>query len=112
MFEHDPDVTRARTPPARIYTDPAVAALERERIFARTWQLVAHTGQLGERGDYVTAEVAGQPIVITRDAGGLRGFHNVCMHRAGPVAVGCGRRQTLQCRYHGWTYSLAGKLVR
>jgi choline monooxygenase len=112
MFELDPDVARARTPPARIYTDPAVAAVERERIFARTWQLVAHTGQLGERGDYVTAELAGEPIVVTRDAEGIRAFHNVCKHRAGPVAVGCGRRQTLQCRYHGWTYSLAGRLLR
>jgi choline monooxygenase len=44
------------------------------------------------------------------DAASLRGFHNVCLHRAGPVASGCGRRRTLQCRYHGWTYNLDGSL--
>src|SRR5690606_31341310 len=50
-------------------------------------------------------------IVVLRDGDALRGFHNVCLHRAGPVAQGCGRRKTLQCRYHGWTYSLDGSLL-
>src|SRR5262249_16175999 len=36
---------------------------------------------------------------------------NVCRHRAGPVAAGCGNRKALQCGYHGWSYSLAGKLL-
>jgi choline monooxygenase len=34
------------------------------------------------------------------------------LHRAGPVAHGCGKRQTMQCKYHGWTYSLKGELLR
>jgi choline monooxygenase len=51
-------------------------------------------------------------VAVVRDGDALRGFHNVCLHRAGPVAHGCGRRQTLQCRYHGWTYSLKGELLR
>ncbi len=42
----------------------------------------------------------------------LRGYHNVCLHRAGPVATGCGKRQTMQCKYHGWTYNLRGELLR
>ena len=49
---------------------------------------------------------------MLRDGEQLRGFHNVCLHRAGPVAQGCGRRNTLQCRYHGWTYGLDGTLLR
>ena len=28
------------------------------------------------------------------------------------MAQGCGKRNTLQCRYHGWTYDLEGTLVR
>jgi choline monooxygenase len=28
------------------------------------------------------------------------------------VAVGCGKRKTLQCHYHGWTYNLQGDLIR
>ena len=42
----------------------------------------------------------------------LRGYYNICLHRAGPVAEGCGKRQSLQCKYHGWTYGLDGTLLR
>ena len=42
----------------------------------------------------------------------LRGYHNVCLHRAGHVATGCGKRQTMQCKCHGWTYNLRGGLLR
>ncbi|MCI0446768.1 Rieske 2Fe-2S domain-containing protein, partial [bacterium] len=34
-----------------------------------------------------------------------------CRHRAGPVAAGKGNRKSLQCRYHGWTYGLDGRLL-
>ncbi|OYV69309.1 MAG: (2Fe-2S)-binding protein, partial [Gemmatimonadetes bacterium 21-71-4] len=111
VFPFDPDITRAATIPARLYNDPVYLELERERVFAHGWQLVARAEQLARSGDYVTAEVGVESIVIVRDGDALRGFHNVCLHRAGPVAQGCGRRQTLQCRYHGWTYSLAGGLL-
>ena len=112
-FEHDPELARARTLPARLYTDPEILALERERVFGRTWQLVARADQLDAPGKFACAEVAGESIVVTRDGHGvLRAFHNVCLHRAGPVASGCGQRKTLQCGYHGWTYGLDGRLVR
>jgi choline monooxygenase len=111
-FTFDPDVRRAQTIPSRLYTDPVYLELERERIFARTWQLVARSEQLAETGDFLTASIGDESIVIVRDGDTLRGFHNICLHRAGPVADGCGRRKTLQCRYHGWTYTLRGELLR
>ncbi len=49
--------------------------------------------------------------MIVRSADGLRGYHNVCPHRAGPLARGCGKRKTIQCGYHGWTFTLDGKLL-
>jgi len=112
VFPFDPDITRASTIPARLYNDPVYLELERERIFAHTWQLVGRTEQLSDVGSYFTAEVGHDAIVVLRDTAGLRGFYNICLHRAGPVATGCGRRQTLQCRYHGWTYSLDGTILR
>jgi choline monooxygenase len=112
IFPFDPNIARAATIPARLYNDPVYLELERERVFAHTWQLVARAEQLREKGDYVTVEVGLDAVVIVRDDGGLRAFHNVCLHRAGPVAYGCGRRQTLQCKYHGWTYTLGGALLR
>jgi len=111
-FAFDRDITRASTIPARLYNDPTYLDLERDRVFGRSWQLVARAEQLAESGAYVTAEIGNEALVIVRDGEVLRGFHNVCLHRAGPVASGCGRRQTMQCRYHGWTYDLAGRLVR
>jgi choline monooxygenase len=111
-FPFDANIARAATIPARLYTDPVYHELERDRIFARTWQLAARTEQLQRTGDYVAVEVGGERVVLVRDGDAVRGFHNICLHRAGPVAEGCGRRQTLQCRYHGWTYDLTGGLIR
>jgi choline monooxygenase len=106
------DLARASTLPARCYFDPEIASLERDRIFARTWQPVARREQLSRPGDFVAVEAAGEPIVLVLDsAGEVRAFINVCRHRAGSVAEGCGNRQTLQCSYHGWTYALDGRLL-
>jgi choline monooxygenase len=112
VFPFDPDIRRASTIPARLYVDPVYLALEEEKVFGRTWQLVGRAEQVAETGQYFTAEIARESIVVLRDGDALRGFHNICLHRAGPVAQGCGKRQTLQCRYHGWTYRLDGGLLR
>lgn len=112
IFPFDPDIKRASTIPARLYVDPVYLELERERVFAHTWQLVGRLDQVAGHGTFFTAEIGNDSIVVLRDGHTLRGFHNVCLHRAGPVAHGCGKRQTLQCRYHGWTYTLAGELLR
>ncbi len=84
----------------------------RERIFSATWQVVGRHDQVAKPGDYFTTEVAGEPLLIVRDADEkLRGFYNVCRHRAGPPAEGCGTRKVFRCGYHGWTYGLDGSLI-
>ncbi len=106
------ELASATTLPAFAYTDPAILAAEQERIFRRCWEPVGNAVDVAAPGSFLTAEVAGAPIVVTRDGSGmLRGFFNVCRHRAGPVAVGKGARKSLTCRYHGWTYALDGRLV-
>lgn len=106
------DVARASTLPAFAYTDAAILAAEREKIFAKTWQPIGRAEDVATPGTYLTGEVDKKPIVVTRDAGGeLFGFYNVCRHRAGPVAIGKGARKSLTCKYHGWTYDLAGRLA-
>ena len=99
------------TPPASFYIDPARLTRERDDVFVRSWQLVGRVEQLAEPGDYFTTQLGKEPLLFTNDGGTLRGFYNVCRHRAGPVAYGCGRAQRLSCRYHGWTYDLSGQLV-
>src|SRR6266404_7329796 len=110
--EIDPDIAHAWTLPARFYFDPEVFHRERESIFCRTWQVVGHSDQLANPGDYITTEIAGEPLLLVRNANReLRGFYNVCRHRAGPPATGCGSRKVFRCGYHGWTYGLDGRLL-
>ncbi len=100
-----------RTIPWSWYVDAAVLELEQERVFDRAWQYVAHAGQLGEPGSYVATRAGRLPVLVVRDrAGALRAFLNVCRHRGSLVCTGAGRRETLQCPYHAWTYDLDGSL--
>ena len=119
----NPQVECAETLASHFYTDPAVLAREKEKIFLHTWQLVGtHSQPCGEVNgvkrtiadpeSFFTFDVAGEPIVVTRDESGtLRAFSNVCRHRAGPIAQGPGCKHVLQCAYHGWTYTLDGRLI-
>ena len=102
----------AWTIPAPWYVDERVMELERRTVFARSWQFVARVDQLQEPGQYVTAEIAGEPMVIVRGNDNvLRGFFNVCRHHATAVMTEPqGRAHQLRCPYHGWTYSLEGEL--
>jgi choline monooxygenase len=105
-------VERASTLESKYYVDPSVFLLERERIFCRTWQCVGYAEQVAAAGQYFTFDLAGEPLLIVRGGDGtLRGFYNVCRHRAGPPAEGCGTRKAFRCGYHGWTYALDGKLL-
>jgi choline monooxygenase len=111
-YDFEPKIERAATPPSRFYTDPKALELEKINVFYRTWQLVARVGQLPDPGCYMTVDVCGESVLLVRDRGGvLRGFFNVCRHRGGPVAEGSGCRSAFQCAYHGWTYSLEGRLL-
>ncbi|MEX2136601.1 MAG: aromatic ring-hydroxylating dioxygenase subunit alpha [Chloroflexota bacterium] len=104
-------LSRAATLPSRYYLEPANLEREKELVFGRTWQLVARAEELQRVGDFVPVTILDEPIVITHGLDGeLRGFYNVCRHRAGQVALTRGNRKSLQCRYHGWTYGLDGTL--
>jgi choline monooxygenase len=98
------------TLPAGWYTDPYVYARERRLIFARNWSVLARADQVANPGCYSAGYVAGWPVFVVRDSVGvLRGFHNFCRHRAGPVISGSsGHCDLLRCPYHGWTYGLDG----
>jgi len=106
------EIARAWTLPAALYTDPAFFGEEKDKIFSRTWQDVGHASQVSNPGDYFTTELIGEPLLFVRGGDGrLRGFYNVCRHRAGPPAEGCGSRKIFRCGYHGWTYGLDGALI-
>jgi choline monooxygenase len=106
-------IAAPRTAPAAWYREPRYWAAERARIFAPSWQFIAHESMLAQTGAFVADTLAGWPVLVVRDeSGALRGFHNVCRHRAGPL-VGSERGAcdgALVCRYHGWRYMLDGRL--
>lgn len=104
-------LSEALTLPAAAYVEPDMHAVELRQIFAHSWQPVARASQLQQPGDQVVADVAGKPVLVVRgNDGELRGFFNVCKHRAGPLALANGNSRQLQCKYHGWTYTLEGQL--
>lgn len=100
------------TLPATWYSDPEVWALEKERIFARTWQFVGPVAWVEEHGAYFAARAGHIPVVVVRDGDEVRAFVNVCRHRAHLVVQGRGQRNSLQCPYHAWTFGLDGCLER
>jgi choline monooxygenase len=95
------------------YRDPQITELEEQRIFARSWQLVAHVSRLPNPGDYLTSTAGSQPVLVLRDeAGELRAFRNVCRHRGSRLLSGSGQcGKAIRCRYHGWTYRTDGQLI-
>jgi choline monooxygenase len=93
------------------YSDPEILRREQERIFRSAWQYVGHLGQLPEPGTFFAGRAGRTPVVVTRARDDVvRAFVNVCRHRGFVVAEGEGRRETLQCPYHAWTYGLDGCL--
>jgi choline monooxygenase len=109
---HIEPIERAQTIPASWYITPEFHALDREAIFSRDWVYVGHANQIPGSGDHLVAGVAGNPILVVRNAHGqINAFYNVCRHRAGPLATqnGCGAKM-LMCQYHGWTYTFDGQL--
>jgi choline monooxygenase len=99
--------------PGAAFNDPDFLALENERLFARTWVAAASMSDIPEPGDAVLVVVAGLPLVILSDRdGAVRGFHNICRHRAMTVvAERCSGLKSLRCPWHAWTYGLDGRLV-
>ena len=108
---HD-DPARSSTLPGRLYVDPQTLARERGAIFLRTWNYAGALSELGRPGDYVTARLLDQNVIVMRGRdGGLRGFHNVCQHRAHELLDGSGNARTIVCPYHAWSYTDDGRLL-
>ncbi|MGD0180864.1 MAG: aromatic ring-hydroxylating dioxygenase subunit alpha [Terriglobales bacterium] len=111
-YDADASLSEASTIPSSWYVDSRIAELETNAVFSKTWQMVGRIEQVEKPGQFVTASVAGEPIVVVRGNDGvLRGFYNVCRHHAAAVVTEpCGQASILHCPYHGWNYGLDGSL--
>ncbi|RPI43194.1 MAG: aromatic ring-hydroxylating dioxygenase subunit alpha [Betaproteobacteria bacterium] len=108
-------LAEARTLPGAVYAADAIFELECRELFARHWLAIAHHEDFAAAGSFVTADVAGERILVVRDdAGNVHALYNVCRHRgARLVTEPRGRlRGAIACPYHAWTYGLDGRLQR
>ena len=112
----DPDIRRARTLPAWIYSDPAMHLLQRERLFARSWQWAGDVDRVKVPGAVCPVMLLegglDEPLVLARDRDDvLYCFSNVCTHRGTLVCERDGVENFLRCRYHGRRFALDGRML-
>jgi Rieske 2Fe-2S family protein len=126
-----------RSLPRASYVDEAEFLRERDAVLFADWFCIGRADELTAPGDYRTADVAGESIIVVRQPGGsLAGFYNLCRHRGSRLvpeagsqpggsqpggsqpgggtglsggAGGCFGR-AIRCPYHGWSYGLDGAL--
>ena len=97
--------------PGPSYTDEREFARERDVVLLADWFCVGREESLLAAGDYLTANVAGESIVVVRNSDGLEGFYNLCRHRGSRICLKSeGRASVLVCPYHAWAYNLDGSL--
>jgi len=96
---------------ASVYTDPARFAAEKRELFAARPVLACLSGDIPAPGDTRLFEETGTPILIVRAQDGqVHAFLNMCMHRGAKLVSECARKTALTCPFHGWTFSLDGRL--
>ena len=97
--------------PAERYRDRGFAALERERLWPRVWQMACRLEEIPSVGDYVEYTICDQSVLVVRvDADTVRGYFNACRHRATELAKGSGSFSDgrIICPFHGWRWDLEG----
>ena len=98
--------------PPGAYAEPAFFEREVERIFRREWISIAHASQLPRPGDFLTRDLFGEPLVVTRDLEGeIHVLSRTCLHRWAEIVSGAGNAKGFVCPFHAWSYGLDGRLL-
>ena len=97
-------------PPA-LYTSEEIHKMETDKIFSKEWICSGHVSQLKSKGDYLTIDIVGHPVIVIRDNENVvKIYSNVCAHRSSRLLDGAGNTKLIVCPYHAWTYNLDGNL--
>jgi len=102
---------KAHAMPPSVYTSNDFLDAELKHIFSQDWFCAGRASAISKPGEYLTLELANQPIMVIRDkSGDLRAQSNVCLHRMSTLLEGRGQTSSIVCPYHAWTYELNGTL--
>jgi phenylpropionate dioxygenase-like ring-hydroxylating dioxygenase large terminal subunit len=111
LAQQSDNAARAETLPAEAYNSDAFFRIEAQKVLREDWLFVGHVAQLPNENDYFTLDVVGEPLLVVRNAQGIRVMSNVCLHRWVPIASGSGNSRVFVCPFHNWSYNTEGKLT-
>jgi phenylpropionate dioxygenase-like ring-hydroxylating dioxygenase large terminal subunit len=97
-----------------VYVDPEIFALEMEELWAKTWIYVGHDSQIPKPGDYATATIGTEPVLMVRHTdGSVRVLRNRCAHKGARVVAAASGNvgRFFRCPYHAWSYRTDGTLA-
>ncbi len=99
--------------PLYLLSDPEIYEAERIKIFATSWNFLAHESEIPYPGDYVVRYIEQTPLIVVRGEDNIiRVFLNVCPHKGREfVKAEIGNTSHIRCPYHGFVYNTRGKLV-
>jgi len=112
IFEIHPDITQAETLSSRFYTDERYFHESKEKIFARSWQLVGRTDEIENLAPLTILEsFLDEPVLFTKQDEKLNCLSNVCTHRGKILVEENCKANGIRCGYHGRRFDLNGKFL-
>lgn len=112
----EPDISKAKTLPTEYYIDPKYFELAKEKIFAKSWQLIGDTDMLNQAGKVIPLTLLegylNEPVLLTRDKNNrLHCLANVCTHRGATLVESECTLTQMRCKYHGRRFDLDGTFI-
>ncbi len=95
------------------YTSREVFDLEMKKLWPKVWQWACREEHLINVGDYLTYDVGPHSVILVKTAGDvIKGYVNACLDRGTQFRASDTRgvAPLLRCPFHGWTWSLDGRL--
>jgi len=112
IFDINPDIRRAETLSSEFYTDERYFDESKEKIFARSWQLIGTTDEINNLKPHTILEnLLDEPVLISRGEDGFHCLSNVCTHRGKILIEKDCRANLIRCGYHGRRFALDGKFL-
>lgn len=96
-----------------LYADPAIFAVEIEKVWKKTWLWAGHETEIPEPGDFLTRTIGTVAVIIARTKEGeVKVMENRCTHRGNLLCTeDHGNAGIFRCAYHGWSFRNDGKLI-